>query len=63
MINGFNDDRIEALENAIYDLQNYVAACQCMIDTPQARVDELEHREVASVNKIKEAFGYAINHL
>lgn len=63
MINGFDDDRIKALENAICELENYVASCQCMIDTLQARVEELEHRDVASIDKIKQAFGYAINYL
>lgn len=63
MINSFDDDRIKTLENAIYDLQNEVAHCQCIISTLLARVDELDCRDVASISKIKEAFAYAINHL
>ena len=63
MINGFDDDRIQALENAICELENYVVSCLSMIDTLQARVDKLEHRDVAAIDKIKEAFGHAINYL
>lgn len=63
MINGFDDDRIKALESTVQELYDQIATYRYMTDTLLARVDALECRDVASVDKIKEAFGYAINHL
>lgn len=63
MINSFEDNRIKELEGTVYQLQGQVAELLLMVHTCSARLDELECKDVASVDKIREAFRHAINYL
>jgi hypothetical protein len=57
------NERVKILEETVHELIFQMASYETIIDTLLARVEELEHRDMVSVDKIKEAFGHVINYL